>query len=149
MADGNERHHAGHLEFLGYECELQPDGWLHAAHPTRWNFFLKAVEIGVLFHCTIRIGLLTDARRSASIEFINRTNQHSLLARFTLEYDVALQSFLVRARMVAPLEYRRKEFGVWMDIWHKDLERLGDAPWTEVDEEEEEKPETRAESTVN
>jgi hypothetical protein len=150
MADDKLPHHyAEHLEFLGYTCNWQPDGWLYASHAVRWNFFLRPTELGVRFHCTIHLGFLTERRRISSLEFLNRVNQQAFLVRFTLDYEPTTETFLARARMVAPAEYRRQEFGAWMDRWQGDLELLRDAPWADEEEEAEEADDTRADSAVN
>ncbi len=137
MSEEHPPQYAEHLEFLGYQCERYRDGWLYAAHPVRWNFFLRPIASGVRFHCTIRLGPLSDAKRLAWLEFLNRRNQQSLVSRFTIEPDAEV--FVIRARTLAPREYRRAEFGVWIDMWHDDLAALfRDNPSLDEEEEHEE-----------
>ena len=152
MSRKRRHDYAMHLEFLGYACKWQRDGWLYAIHPVRWNFFLLPVEGGVRFHCSISIGLLSDQKRTAALEFLNQANQRTVLARFTLEYEAAFGCHFIRARtFLQGEEYERSEFGMWMDLWHTDLESLRGGPWAETDDEEgdEESEQTRAPSTVN
>ena len=35
---------AAHLEYLGYEVRLDPEGWSHAQHPHRYDFHLRSVR---------------------------------------------------------------------------------------------------------
>jgi hypothetical protein len=135
---------AKHLEFLGYTCELHSDGWLYASHPVRWNFFLRPNELGVLFHSSINLGTLSDEKRSEWLEFVNRANSATLCVRFTIEHEPANGIFVLRGRTVGPRRYDRREFGAWMDTWHKDMERLREAPSPETEVEEEEPDETPA-----
>ncbi len=145
--DDRERKLVTHLEFLGYESRIQDDGWIYASHPVRFNFFLRPVDVGVRFHSSIRLGILSDEKRLDWLEFLNKINEASYLARFTLERDDPGGVFVIRIRTVAPGDYHRREFGVWMDMWHKDVELLRGGPEqeTEVDDTEEK----RAEVSVN
>jgi hypothetical protein len=53
-----------HLEFLGYEVELQPDGWSYARHPYRYDFHLRAFAHGLNLHCMVGIGASIDNSRA-------------------------------------------------------------------------------------
>lgn len=139
---------ATHLEFLGYACEVQKDGWLYASHPVRWNFFVRPMPVGTLFHCTIHLGMVSEEKRAAFIEFFNRINSSTFFTRFTLERDEANGIFVMRARTLAPGAYRRREFGTFVDMWHKDLERLHEGPSLEPEEENEEKEDESKEQLV-
>lgn len=137
-ADARLKDIAKHLEFLGYTCEVQKDGWTFASHPVRWNFFWRPNDVGVLFHCSITLGMLSDGKRTEWLEFANRINASTLCARFTIEHEPANGIFVFRARTVGPRRYDRREFGAWMDIWHKDLDHLREAPSPESEVEDEE-----------
>jgi putative sensory transduction regulator len=148
--DTRKRDMAKHLEFLGYSCEWQPDGWLYASHPVRWNVFLRSMPLGTLFHCTIHLGIVSDQKRLAFLEFLNRLNATTLAVRFTLERDESNGIFVLRARALAPGGYQRRAFGAWIDLWHRELERLRDGPSLEPETETEEAEDaSAARATVN
>jgi hypothetical protein len=149
VTDDKLRPYSEHLEFFGYACETEPDGWLYAKHPVRWNFWLRRFEHGVRLQCTITLGLLSDARRRASLEFVNRVNEKSFHAKFTLEHEAPGDTYVVRARSVGPAQYVRREFGTWLDMWHKDLELLHEGPWLAEEDEQDEELEERPAAAVN
>ena len=45
-----------HLEYLGYEVRLDPEGWSHAQHPYRYDFHLRKFPQGIRMACTVDIG---------------------------------------------------------------------------------------------
>ena len=139
---------ARHLEFLGYTCEEPKDGWTFASHPQRWDFFFRPMTLGVLFHCSIQLGMLSEEKRLEFLEFFNRINASSLFCRFTLETTDPKEVFVVRIRTMAPGGYRRREFGAFVDMWHKELERLREGPSLETSSDEEEQEQVTGEHTV-
>ena len=150
MADESTRTKAiaRHLEFLGYTCEVQKDGWTFVSHPHRWDFFFRPGPVGVLFHCAIRVGIVSDEKRLEFLEFFNRINASSSFCRFTLERAEPNGIYVMRIRTLAPGSYRRREFGAFMDMWHKDLERLREGPSLEEDTEEEQEDADQTEHSV-
>jgi hypothetical protein len=137
-----------HLEFLGYTCEDQKDGWTFASHPHRWDFFFRLTPVGVLFHCTIRLGLLSEEKRLEFLEFYNRINASTLFCRFTLETTDPKDVFVVRIRTLAPGDYQRRQFGAFIDMWHKELERMREGPSLETGTDEEEQEQVSGERPV-
>ena len=137
--DPRKRDVQKHLEFLGYTCEWQPDGWLYASHPVRWNIFVRPMPLGTLFHCSIRVGMLSDGKRLALLEFFNRLNATTMAVRFSLEREEPNGIHVLRARTLAPGDYQRRSFGAWIDLWHKELERLREGPSLDPEEEVEER----------
>jgi hypothetical protein len=141
---------ATHLEFLGYSCEEAKDGWTFASHPHRWDFFFRPMAVGVMFHCTIQLGLLSEEKHLEFLEFFNRINASSFFCRFTLERTNPEDVFVVRIRTLAPGGYHRRQFGASVDMWHKDLERLREGPaLAEEDDVEEEAGEDQPTARVN
>ena len=117
---------AKHLEYLGYEIHVQPDGWTYAVHPVRHNIHLRAFELGVRLHCLIWIGNDVSSRE-AWLEFVNRANESSSVARFTFGRDAEGTRF-VRIRALLSGAYERRPFGLLLDAWHEDLAFLRTAP---------------------
>ena len=135
---------AKHLEYLGYQVQLQPDGWTYAVHPVRHNIHLRASELGVRLHCLIWIGNDVSSRE-AWLEFVNRANESSTVARFMFGRD-AEGTWFVRIRALLSGAYERRPFGLLLDAWHEDLAVLRTAPRVEEPkvEADEEKQEDRA-----
>jgi hypothetical protein len=135
---------AKHLEYFGYENHVQPDGWTYAVHPVRHNIHLRAFELGVRLHCLIWIGNDVSSRE-AWLDFVNRANESSAVARFTFGRD-AEGTWFVRIRALLSGVYDRRLFGLLLDAWHEDLAVLRTASREEEtrDEAEEEKHEERA-----
>jgi hypothetical protein len=135
---------AKHLQYFGYDIHVQPDGWTYAVHPVRHNIHLRAFELGVRLHCQIWIGNEVSSRE-AWLEFVNRANESSAVARFTCGRD-AEGIWFVRMRALLSGAYDRRLFGLLLDAWHEDLAVLRTAPREEEtqDEVDEEKQEERA-----
>ena len=76
-----------HLEFLGYEVELQPDGWSYARHPSRYDFHLRTFAQGINLHCMAGIGASIDNSRAGWLEYLNYANDRGQLTRFALVED--------------------------------------------------------------
>ena len=134
---------AKHLEYLGYETHLQPDGWTYAVHPVRQDIHVHAFVLGVRLHCLLWIGNDVSSR-DAWLEFVNRANESSTVARFTFGRD-AEGTWFVRIRALLSGAYDRRLFGLLLDAWHEDLAVLRTAPREEETkvEADEEKQEER------
>ena len=135
---------AKHLEYLGYEVHVQPDGWTYAVHPVRHNIHLLASELGVRLHCLIWIGNDISGRE-AWLEFVNRANESASVARFAFGRD-GEGTWFVRIRALLSRVYDRRLFGLLLDAWHEDLAVLRTAPRDEEAkvEADERKQEERA-----
>ena len=117
---------AKHLEYLGYQTHVQPDGWTYAAHPVRHNIHIRASELGVRLHCLIWIGNDVSSRE-AWLDFVNRATESSSVARFTFGRD-AEGTWFVRIRALLSGAYERRPFGLLLDAGHEDVAVLGTAP---------------------
>jgi hypothetical protein len=137
-----------HVEHFGYQVEAQPDGWCHATHPVRFNFHFRPFDLGVRLHCIIWIGN-TVASRRAWLQFVNRANDTSTVARFTFGRDDE-GTYYVRIRGLLPARYDRRLFGLLLDAWHEDLTQLRSSPREEkVQDEEAPDEEKKGGVTVN
>jgi len=150
MPDSRRSPFARHLEHLGYRCEAEPNGWIFAGHPVRPDFYIRPGEWCVRFFTVFRLGLLSDAKRRAWLEFLNRMHEDTLVARFAL-VEESTTAFCVHSRAVAPGEYRRAQFGVWVDAWNRDVDLLRQGPSLEEepDVEDDEHQAEGEETTVN
>ena len=72
-----------HLEYLGYEVGLEPDGWSYARHPYRYNFCLRTFPSGTKLHCEVDIGASIGNSRAAWIDFLNKANDRGHVTRFS------------------------------------------------------------------
>jgi hypothetical protein len=117
----------GHLEYLGYEVELQPDGWSYAKHPNRYNFHLRTFPHGINLFCMVGIGASIDNSRAGWLEYLNMANDRGQLIRFAL---VADKDDLCHVRMRARVTgaYNRSVFAMVMDLWHDDLDLIRRRP---------------------
>jgi hypothetical protein len=148
MHDKLTRALASHVEHFGYGVEAQADGWFHATHPVRFTFHFRPFELGVRLHCIIWIGNAVASRR-AWLQFVNRANDASTVARFTFGRDDE-GTYYVRIRGLLPARYERRLFGLLFDAWHEDLAQLRSAPREEhVQTDEGPDAETKPGATVN
>ena len=67
-----------HLEYLGYEIELEPDGWSYARHPHRYNFHLQTFAHGINLHCQVGVGASIDNSRARWLDFLNTANERAM-----------------------------------------------------------------------
>jgi len=126
MSDTLPKGLSTHLACLGYELQPQPDGWTLAIHPVRYNFSVRAFEIGVRVHSALVIGKeLPNAK--AWLAFINHVNDTSILSRFAVAVDED-GDHLMRVRAMLPAKYDRRTYGLLLDAWHEDLALLRMAP---------------------
>jgi hypothetical protein len=125
---------ANHLEFLGYDTRTTPDGWTYCEHPKRFNVFYRTFPYGWRIHASFYLGRFLGDSRPSFLEAINAMNEKSVLAKFSLNKD-SDGDFSIRARAVFQGEYRKQAFGLFMDVWHSDLELLSELP--QVPEQEE------------
>ena len=110
-----------HLEYLGYEVELEASGWSYARHPYRYNFHLQTFARGIRLYCVAGIGASIGNSRAAWVDFLNAANDRGHVARFSLFED---KDGLCHVRMRALLTgaYTRSIFMMVMDMWHEDLD---------------------------
>ncbi len=139
---------ASHLEFLGYESRTTPDGWCFAEHPKRLNFFFKRFPHGWRFHAVIYLGPSLGELRTSFLDAVNAINERSVVVKFTLNRDPD-GDYCVNARTVFQSEYVKKPFGLFMDIWHSDLELLSELPTVPKADEEGEESTGEEARTVN
>jgi hypothetical protein len=118
-----------HLEFLGYRTEVQEDGWTFAAHAVRPDIFLKDFTFGTRVVALYELGTLGDEACGDWVWFANRCNDGALLLKFALATREDGDR-LFRASAVFQGPYERVGFGVFMDLWHRDLGLMSHAPTT-------------------
>jgi hypothetical protein len=116
-----------HLEYLGYEIGLDPDGWSHARHPYRYDFHLRAFALGIRLHCAVEIGASLGSSRAAWLDFLNDANERGLVTRFSLCEDEA-GVYRIRMRALVSGAYNRSVFAMVMDMWHDDLDLVRRKP---------------------
>jgi hypothetical protein len=116
-----------HLEYLGYEVGLDPDGWSTAQHPSRYDFHLRTFARGIKLHCAVGIGASAGNTRAALLDFLNTANEHSHVTRFSLFEDEA-GVYRIRMRAVVSGAYSRPVFAMLMDMWHDDLTQVRRMP---------------------
>jgi len=112
---------AAHLEYLGYEVRLDPEGWSHARHPYRYSFHLRRFPQGVRLDCTVDIGAAIGNSRVAWLEFVNAANERGLIAQFSL-FEDKVGRHVVRMCAFVSGAYSRAAFAIAMDMWHDDLD---------------------------
>ena len=125
---------AAHLEYLGYEVRLDPEGWSHAQHPYRYNFHLRRSPFGLRLHCTVGIGAAIGNSRIAWLEFLNAANERSHVAQFSL-FEDSIGRQLVRICASVSDAYSRPAFMLAMDKWHDDLDLVRRKPEFRQDSE--------------
>jgi hypothetical protein len=133
---------AEHLEFLGYRCEAQDDGWTFAAHPARPDVFVRVFPFGLRIVALFDLGPLDEAACGQWVWFANRCNDAGLLVKFALAAREG-GGRLLRASAVCQGGYDRVAFGAFMDMWHHDLGLMSHAPGGETSGEAEEDEEER------
>ena len=119
---------AAHLEYLGYEVRLDPDGWSHAQHPYRYNFHLRAFPLGIRLHCTVGIGAAIGNSRVAWLEFLNAANERGHIAQFSLFEDEHGPARRSGCCAFVSGAYSRPAFAMAMDMWHDDLDLVRRKP---------------------
>jgi hypothetical protein len=112
---------ATHLEYLGYEIQLEADGWSFAQHPYRYNFHLRTVTQGIRLHCSVDIGAGRGNTRAAWLEFLNRANEHGHITRFSLSQDNSGRPVVRMSAHVSGV-YSRKAFAMALEMWRDDLD---------------------------
>jgi len=134
---------AHHLEFLGYQCHSKPDDWVHCEHPKRFNLSYRKFPFGWRLHSAAYLGRTLGDVRHSLLDGLNALNEKSIVVKFSLNRD-ADGDFFVRARAYFNGVYSRTGFGVFMDVWHSDLEMLSELPTVreeaESPDEEEDAP---------
>jgi hypothetical protein len=116
-----------HLEYLGYEVGLDPDGWSTAEHPARYDFHLRAFARGIKLHCAVGIGASAGNTRPALLEFLNTANERSQVTRFSL-FEDEVGVYRIRMRALISGAYSRPVFAMMMDLWHDDLTQVRHMP---------------------
>jgi hypothetical protein len=125
--EDDETQAVAHLEYLGYEVALDPDGWRAARHPSRYAFHLRAFEVGTRLHCEVGVGASIRNSHAAWIDFVNKANDRGHVTRFSfVEYGNGVCR--VRMRALVSGGYNRKVFARLMDMWHDDLDLLRRKP---------------------
>lgn len=114
-----------HLRFLGYEVSIE-DRILFARHPTKSNIMVQVFIEGILmltiFNCT------DTARedRAGYLELINSANEGAGVVRYFADRNSA---FFIQAWYTG--DYRQVDFGRFLELWYKDIEKLGKLPGVE------------------
>ena len=116
-----------HLEYLGYEVGLDPDGWSTAQHPYRYDFHLRSFARGIRLHCAVGIGASAGNTHAALLNFLNTANERSHVTRFSLFEDDA-GVYRIRMRALISGAYSRPVFAMVMDMWHDDLAQIQRMP---------------------
>ena len=116
-----------HLEYLGYEVELEPDGWSYARHPYRYNFCLRTFPHGIKLHCEVEIGASMGNSRAAWIDFLNKANDRGHVTPILIGRgrERCLPSQDARARH---RRLRSESLAMVMDMWHDDVDLVRRRP---------------------
>ena len=118
---------AAHLEYLGYEVRLDPEGWSQAQHPYRYDFHLRSFPQGIRLHCSVGIGAAIGNSRVAWLEFLNDANERGHIAQFSL-FEDSMGRHVVRICAFVSGAYSRPAFAMAMDMWHDDLDLVRRKP---------------------
>ena len=136
-----------HLEYYGYETRPMPDGWMFAAHPVRPDFCYRKFPFGWRLSASFIVGKSLRGLDDDFYAGINRVNEKADIVKFMLARD-SDGDFMLRTRAVFHGEYRRRDFGLFMETWHADLQLIGELPRvpeeTEQDRSSEETEEENA-----
>ena len=99
----------------------------------RWSIYFKNFGNMVRFVTTLALGKLSDRRRIDVLEFINRLNEESAIARFALvRTPEGTQVLNLRANL--PPYTDKAGFGTCVDLWHQDCDKVRSMP--SLDDEE-------------
>jgi hypothetical protein len=126
-----------HLEYFGYSTRTMPDGWSYSEHAKRLNLFYRRFPFGWRFHAIVLVGRSLGEIEGAMLAAINAVNDKSVLVKLSVGRD-SDGDFVLRARSVFSGEYRKQDFGLFLDIWNSDLELLSEVPAVPTDLAEEE-----------
>jgi hypothetical protein len=129
---------AAHLEYYGYTMRPMSDGWIYCEHQRRLNICFRKVPSGWRLFAALVLGRSLGDLREMVLEALNTMNEKSDVARFSLNRD-SDGDFLVRVRAAFHADYRRQDFGLFVDMWQSDLERLSDLPRIPQVEEEDDR----------
>jgi hypothetical protein len=116
-----------HLEYLGYEVRLDPEGWSHAQHPYRYDFHLRCFPQGIRLDCGVGIGAAIGNSRVAWLEFLNTANERGQIVQFSL-FEDNVGRHVVRMCAFVSGAYSRPAFAMAMDMWHHDLDLVRRKP---------------------
>jgi hypothetical protein len=118
---------AAHLEYLGYQIRLDPEGWSHAQHSYRYDFHIRSFPQGIRLHCSVGIGAAIGNSRVAWLEFLNDANERGHIAQFSL-FEDSMGRHVVRITAFLIAAYSRPAFAMAMDMWHDDLDLVRRKP---------------------
>lgn len=106
-----------HLEFLGYEVTVRRDSTiLRATHPHKRDFSFYEAD-GIVRLMEITVGRNRDETpRSEFLEFVNRANNGTWLAHFSLDEQLNITA---HTSYVEP--YYKPLFGRLLERWNSDL----------------------------
>ena len=116
-----------HLEYLGYEIQPAREGWNHAQHPYRYDFYFRLFAQGVRLHCNVGIGASIGNSRAAWLEFLNTANERGQIAQFSL-FEGETGGYGVRMWAFVSGAYSRPAFATAMDMWQNDLDLVRRKP---------------------
>lgn len=135
-----------HLEYYGYQTRPMPDGWTFAMHPARPDFCYKEFPFGWRVSASFVLGKSLGGLDDDFYAGINRVNEKADLVKFMLAKD-SDGDFMLRTRAVFHCEYRKRDFGVFMEAWHSDLQLIGELPRIPDDAKEEDTSEETGEES--
>jgi hypothetical protein len=136
-----------HLEYYGYTTRMTPDGWSVAGHPTRPDFCYRRFPFGWRVGASFILGKSLGSLDDAYLVALNGINERADLVKFVLSKD-SDGDVLLRARAFFHCDYRKRDFGVFMEAWHSDLELIRELPRVPEDVEQEGPSEEAEEGNV-
>jgi hypothetical protein len=117
-----------HLEFLGYNVEVDLDDWSTATHSRRFNFYFRADSEYLRIICQVDLGATADlAWHHDALVALNALNENARLTCYTIA-RLDDGDWVVRMRALLPPSYSRESYGLLMDLWHDEQERISQLP---------------------
>lgn len=114
-----------HLEFLGYEIEdrgQDMEKGVAARHLRRADLWVCRRFMGISITVTFGMGQNSITYLSDYLQLLNSVNRRSLIGMFYTDADEGKPNVHIYALYTA--KYEKRSFGVFMDIFQKDLEEM-------------------------
>jgi len=109
-----------HMEFLGYEVELDDDSnEMLAKHPEKTNVLVRCFSNAVRFMSFYFSNEHAKQERLKFLELINHLNLDTVICQYSVDNEGAL---IITAWFFS--NYDKVLFGQFLEIWHEDLEKL-------------------------
>ncbi|HOW54265.1 MAG TPA: hypothetical protein PLR60_06365 [Syntrophorhabdaceae bacterium] len=114
-----------HLEFLGYEIEAggqDMEKGVAARHRHRADLWVCRRFMGISLTVTFGMGQNSITYLSDYLQLMNRLNKRSRVGLFYTDADDGKPNVHMYALYTA--RYEKRSFGVFMDIFHSDIEEM-------------------------